>query len=362
MDKGANKGHLSDIVIELYCDNELNKEEMLRVKEHLTGCERCKKVYDDTQNFSKLLYNVLDKRFLVENLGGCLSDMEISAYIDKQLTADEREKIEEHLSKCRHCLTVLTATEKALKMHIKEESLLSHEKIMHIVEKQLGAIKKGEVLFEKYTEIAKKSPFNVQKSLEGIKNNIKAMLKNTFAYPSPRFAPVFGEHPVTVFSPFGKVRYPIIFKWMSYEGADRYTISIEDTAWSLTTKKTKIEANAEALKLEHGKEYMWELNAMRSEEVIEGLTGFFTLASDEEIKELKEIEKQLKTIEPEQDRLMLWGGILEEKEFYMEAVEEYKKAYQMEPVGGIAYRIAYCYDKVELEELRDEWNKKIENV
>ena len=43
----------------------------------------------------------------------------------------------------------------------------------------------------------------------------------------------------------------------------------------------------------------------------------------------------------------------------MEAVVQYKAAYVLEPQNGIAYRIAYCYDRLELEELRDEWNGKI---
>ena len=63
------------------------------------------------------------------------------------------------------------------------------------------------------------------------------------------------------------------------------------------------------------------------------------------------------------EKIKSWVGKskkeLEEKEFYMDAIEKYKEAYAIEPSPGIAYRIAYCYDKLELEELRDEWNKKI---
>ena len=42
----------------------------------------------------------------------------------------------------------------------------------------------------------------------------------------------------------------------------------------------------------------------------------------------------------------------------METVEKYKQAYAIEPSPRIAYRIAYCYDKLELEEIRDKWNEK----
>jgi len=149
---------------------------------------------------------------------------------------------------------------------------------------------------------------------------------------------------------------------MPYEGADRYTISVEDTNWSFTTKETKIETNIGTLKLDYGKEYMWELKVMKGEEVIDEITGFFSLATEDEVEELMEIEKQIKNIEPENDRFILWGGILEEKEFYMEAIEQYKSAYTLEPLSGIAYRIAYCYDKLGSEELRDKGNRKIQNT
>jgi len=45
---------------------------------------------------------------------------------------------------------------------------------------------------------------------------------------------------------------------------------------------------------------------------------------------------------------------------FIEAINKYKEAYALQPLPGIAYRIAYCYDRLELEELRNEWNKKIE--
>ena len=98
---------------------------------------------------------------------------------------------------------------------------------------------------------------------------------------------------------------------------------------------------------------------MKGDEIIEEENGFFSLAVGDEIKELMEVENQLKNIEPKQDMFISWGGVLEQRGFYMEAVEQYKKAYDLEHLNGIAYRIAYCYHQLELAELRDEWNKKI---
>ncbi|MDP3013641.1 MAG: hypothetical protein Q8M92_05320, partial [Candidatus Subteraquimicrobiales bacterium] len=149
-----------------------------------------------------------------------------------------------------------------------------------------------------------------------------------------------------------------------YEGADKYIISIEEANWSYSTAGTKVEVGPGELQLIYGTEYMWEIVIMSGEELTDEIVGFFSLAAEDEIRELTEIEGRTEGIEPEQDRCMLWAGILEEKEFYIEAIEQYKKAYALEPSNGVAYRIAYCYDKLELEELRDKWNRKIleENV
>lgn len=360
MSDRENRGHLSDIEVILYCDRELSTDDRLKVSKHLESCESCSRLVVEAQTFSRVLYKVLEDDLSVKRKEGCLSDMEISAYLENRVSSEERMVIEDHLSNCGHCLSILVDAGKALQESIiEEEPHFSYEKIMDIAKQQLRE-ERGKALLERFTSLAEKSPPAIQNALKRIKNDIEAMFKNIFIYPSPSFAPVFGEHRVTILSPFGKVRYPVIFEWMPYEGADRYTISVEDTNWSFTTKETKIETNIGTLKLDYGKEYMWELKVMKGEEVIDEITGFFSLATEDEVEELMEIEKQIKNIEPENDRFILWGGILEEKEFYMEAIEQYKSAYTLEPLSGIAYRIAYCYDKLELEELREEWNKKIE--
>ncbi len=360
MGERENRGHLSDIEVILYCDRELSTDDRLKVSKHIESCESCSRLVVEAQTFSRVLYKVLEDDLSVKRKEGCLSDMEISAYLENRVSSEERMVIEEHMSKCGYCLSILVDAGKALQESIREEEPhFSYEKIMDIVKQQLRE-ERGKALFEKFTALAEKSPPAVQNALKRIKNDIEAMFKNTFAYPSPQFAPVFGEHRVTVFSPFGKVRYPIIFEWMPYEGADRYTISVENTGWSFNTPEIRVKVRSEELKLNYGKEYMWELKVMKGEEVIDEITGFFSLATEDETEELMEIEKQIKSVEPLQDRLILWAGILEEKEFYMEAVEEYKKAYKLESMEGIAYRIAYCYNKLELEELRDEWNRKID--
>ncbi len=359
MSENKNKEHLSEIDIFLYCDKELTREDRLKMDKHLEVCDKCRQLVEKTLSFSNILYETIKDDLVTERKQDCLSDMDISAYLENQVSSEERMTIEEHLSKCGYCLSIVAETKRSLEEGIKvEEPHFSYEKIMGIVKQQLRE-QKGKALLENFKVLVKKSPLNIRKSLEKIKNDIETIFKNTFIYPSPQFAPVFGEHEANVLSPFGKVRYPIIFEWLPYEEADQYIISIEDMDWSFNTSELRVEITAKDLKLDYGKEYMWELKIMRGEEIIDEITGFFSLASKEEIKDLMEIEEQLKSVEPEQDKFILWGGILEEKGFYMEAIEQYKKAYDLEPLDGVAYRIAYCYDRLELEELRDEWNRKI---
>ena len=204
----------------------------------------------------------------------------------------------------------------------------------------------------------KKSPPNLRKRIEAISENVENLVRRTFAYPTPHFAPVFGEFPGGVLSPFGKVRYPVVFEWQSYEQADRYIISV-DNARTYATSGTRVEVSPQELDLMYDTEYMWDLKVMQGDEIIEEENGFFSLPAERELKGIEEIEDQIKGVAGEKDRLILWGGILEEKGFLMEAVENYKNAYTIDPFPGIAYRIAWCYDQLELEGLRDEWNKKI---
>jgi len=214
-------------------------------------------------------------------------------------------------------------------------------------------------LMAKYDEIVKRNPSSMKNSLVKIRSDIEALFKVTFTHPTPRFSPVFGEHQAAVLSPFGKVRYPIIFEWTSLEDADEYYIGIEEATWSRTTTQTKIAASPEDLRLDYGEEYMWKLRFLKNGKAIDEITGFFSLISEQESEELKEIGKQIEVVEPGADRLILLGSVLEKKELYIEAIGKYKEVYVLQPSSGIAYRIASCYDHLELEGLRDEWNTRI---
>ncbi len=289
-----------------------------------------------------------------------LLEEKLWGYAEGIMEEGEEERFWAQIQVCRYCLAKLIKIQRALNMAQKEPAW-SYEKIRIVIEKTQRK-KTLNALMARFAEIVKKSPADLRKEFEAIGEKLETLFRKTFTYPAPAFAPVFGEYPVTVLSPFGKVRYPIIFEWRHYKGASRYIISIEEVNWSYTTTGTRVEVSPQELKLIYGNEYMWELEVMNGDEVLEEENGFFSLPTEKELKEIENIEIQLKEIEPQEQKFILLGGILENKEFYMEAIEKYKRAYAIEPDPGVAYRIAYCYDRLELEELRDKWNRKISEL
>jgi len=279
-------------------------------------------------------------------------------YAEGGMEEGEEEEFWKQVQGCRYCLSKLIKVQRALN-DVQEEPGWAYERIHEVIEKRERE-KSVAALTSKFADMLKKSPANLRKRIETISEKVENLLRRTFAYPTPHFAPVFGELlPGGVSSPFGKVRYPVVFEWQPYEQADRYTLSVEDANWSHTTSGTRVEVSPQELDLMYDSEYMWELKAMQGEKVIEQENGFFSLPAERELREIEEIEDQINGVSGERDRLILWGGILEEKGFLMEAIENYKHAYAIDPFPGIAYRIAWCYDQLELEGLRDEWNKKI---
>ena len=278
-------------------------------------------------------------------------------YAEGGMEQGEEEPFWKQVQGCRYCLQKLIKIQSALN-DVQQEPGRSYERIHEVIEKRERE-KSIAALTSKFADMLKKSPPNLRKRIEAISEKVENLLRRTFAYPTPHFAPVFGELTGGILSPFGKVRYPVVFEWEPYEDADRYTISVEDANWSHATGGTRFEVSPQELDLMYDSEYMWELNVMRGDETIEEENGFFSLPAERELREIEEIEDQIRGVSGEKDRLILWGGILEEKGFLMEAVVNYKNAYTIDPFPGIAYRIACCYDNLELEELRDEWNKKI---
>lgn len=199
------------------------------------------------------------------------------------------------------------------------------------------------------------------RSLSQIQARLYEIFQKTFVYPFPRFV-TFGEGKSELQSPFGKVRYPIVFQWEPEEDAEQYQVAVYETSWKITTKETKVVIySPEECRLTEGKEYTWERKIIKAGKEIEEETrwGWFLFPSSSELQEVLKIEKKLNKIESEEDRLILFGGALESLGFYMEAIEQYKQAYDKYGSLEIPYRIAACYHELELEGPREEWNQKI---
>ncbi|MFH2044796.1 MAG: zf-HC2 domain-containing protein [Pseudomonadota bacterium] len=353
------KEHLTEEDILLYCDNELSHEEKTRILHHLDFCDSCKQLVDNYRSFLNIMNDMIPNGLYSKNKEDCLGYMDIANYIENNISHKKRKKIEEHLSTCGYCLHIVIESMLSLKENvIEKEPQFLLDNIINSIFIRLRE-EKAKILLSDLKSFTEKCPLSIRSFFIEKKSNIEIIIKNTFALPTPRYAFVFGEHRANVLSPFGKVRFPVVFKWIPFEKADNYIVSIDDIGWEGYTSKSKIKILEEEIKIKYKNEYMWRLKVRKGDEILDEITGFIQIATEEEIKELQHIEIYLKNIESKHNRLMIWAIILEEKEFYIEAIQNYIKAYEIDPTNGLAFRIAYCYDCLELEELRDEWNKKI---
>jgi len=115
MIKDKDRNHLSETDAFLYCDKELNREDILKMEKHLEGCESCKQLVEKTFFYSNILYETVKNDLSIQRQQDCLSDMDISAYLENRVTTKERMVIEEHLIKCLYCLSIMVETKKRLR-------------------------------------------------------------------------------------------------------------------------------------------------------------------------------------------------------------------------------------------------------
>ena len=208
-------------------------------------------------------------------------------------------------------------------------------------------------------DVVQKLSHQLKKELETNVDTLLEKIRQSFVYPTPSFAPIFGEHSSTMVSPFGKVFYPIIFEWRPVKEADGYVISVPVVNWSYRTRSTRLEVSLEELRLDDGQEYSWEMKVMKDGKVLSRQTGYFSLATQKDVEKFEAVAEEVQRIEDEPEQLIIWGLLLEDQDLFMQAITKYTLAYDMTADPGIAYLIACCYEKLELEELQYEWNKKI---
>lgn len=353
--------HLSDLDVFLFLDKELSEDRLEQIQEHLKSCKKCSEKIQNSQIFSELIRRAAEKKMSLNRTSDCISDLEFTEYLGGHISTTARMKIENHLSTCEYCLSILCKTKEIMKENSSED--LPHQilvKSTSIVKKSLR-MKKVVKVIDTFSELIKKRPQNEWDFLQKVEHDFETIIKSAFTYPYPRFSPVFGESQIGVISPFGKVRYPIVFEWQPVQSANLYEISIKDIEWFFKTEETRVIITEEQLKraLNHDKEIMWIIKAKKHNETLEEESGFFSLITPEEKEIIEEIEVNIKKLAQGDEKFIIWGGLLESSGLLMEAIEKYKQLYSKYSSPSIAYFIASCYDKLELEDLREKWNNKI---
>jgi hypothetical protein len=229
---------------------------------------------------------------------------------------------------------------------------------------QTAVLKKRRARMVAYlTDLLKEVIVRIPDDLSGhhqrLVDELKAKLIESFSFPTPRFTPVFGESFFLSIGPFGQVRYPITFEWRPHEEACEYVLSIEELNWVHRTTETRLSIEAGTCEFIQGEEYMWELVVHGDDEVITEESGFFNLADKRKLEDIQQVEAALHDMPDGLGKFLVFAGLLEQRAYYMEAVDYYSRAYELDPLHAIAYRIACCYDLLELDELKLFWNRRI---
>ena len=278
-------------------------------------------------------------------------------YAEGQMDEETQSVFWEKIKDCIYCLSKLTRMVRSLES-VESESGWSADRLNAGIQKR----KRRDVLArlsKSLKEVRSYIPEYFDAQFEQVIDGLKAKIEASFTYPVPRFSPVYGKSRLLSFSPFGKVRYPIVFEWQPENRATEYVISINDAEWLKQTTQNKAIMVAGTCDLSPGVEYMWELAVFAKDEIIAEESGFIEVATEADIEDLERIENTLQHISDDFEKAIIFAGILEQKGFYTEAIFNYSLAYEQDPIPSIAYRIASCYDLLEVKELSVRWNRKI---
>src|SRR5215510_12517152 len=96
-----------------YVEAETSPGEAEEIRRHMEQCRHCRQEVDTIQamvmHLEKLPWPEGHSARAAE---ACVDAMTLAAYIDKRLTAPERERVERHFATCQTCLdTFVTATQ-----------------------------------------------------------------------------------------------------------------------------------------------------------------------------------------------------------------------------------------------------------
>lgn len=290
--------------------------------------------------------------------GEYLSEEMLWQFVEKSLGENDEKKVMKHLGHCEHCRACVHRIKSSIEQAGRTVLLTADETKSAVAIRQREKMKTG--VWHQMKDFMNSFPEVYKTFFNELSVQFENKINIIFTYPSPRLEPVFGgSHEFLVYSPFGKVRFPIQFRWEPLPQAEEYEISIDEIQWQCVTRDKECLLEQKPPEMDYGQEYSWNLRIYSAGRIVDEATGFFELATLEEHEKIKEIEQRVSRIQDAFGRFVIWAQVLESKEFVIEAIENYIKAYSIHPVPGIAYSIACCYDLLELEELRDEWNNQI---
>ena len=263
----------------------------------------------------------------------------------------------EKIRDCNFCLSRLAKMLRSLEIAYRSPQWHS-DRVRAMVGKNRGS-QMVHRLLDRFKHVVSSIAEDRASQLGRLVDDLKTTFIESFTYPTPCFSPVFGESRFAVIGPYGKVRYPIVFEWRPHEKAYEYVLRIDELNKVYRTTETKLVVEAGTCEIVDGEEYMWELAVHGEDEILTEEYGFFSFAGEDALRDIQLAEEAFGHITGGMEENLLMAGLLEKSGFFMEAVDRYTTVYEQEPLAGIAYRIACCYDQLELDELRADWNRKI---
>ena len=283
----------------------------------------------------------------------------MAAFLDRRLLPQDQEMFLEHASTCFRCLGLLAASVVASPGEPDQEPAPEARERMLRTFRRSVREERATVLVANFRDLIREAPGDIRDYLEGLGKSIGTLLHETFTYPTPSFTPTPAGTSPTVISPFGKVRFPILFRWELFQQSNNCQLSADQIGWGIHTTRSRILVRNDEWPGESGRQYEWKLDFRKDAHTLAEYRGDFSIVTSEEASRLARIDDRMRTIKPEVDRLTLWGALLEQCGLCAEAVQNYLRGHLIAPSAGLAYRIAFCFDRFGLLQLRDRWNQEI---
>lgn len=277
-------------------------------------------------------------------------DDKLILLLEGLLEPEDEDVLWDHIEKCSSCRIKTNEITKFLR-DIEKKGQMPYDNVKELITQR----ERTAALLTAIESLCRKP------ILKGFLKGVRDFLEKAFWFPLQEISPTFGEESdeaVEVVSPFAKVRYPLVFEWRPASDSRGFILKLEKREFKTT--KNRIELKKDDLFLPSSREYEWELLIIdTSGNEKEGPVGYFTLCPQEEEDMLKVFEREVMGMNSADEmKLILIGSILEKKEFYIEAIEKYKKAYEFSSSADLTIRIATCYGELGLYRLREEWRKR----